>query len=120
MEGSGTRKSPAAVSGPLVGDGGMTTLLSPGSWGPSKGCRGGGWEEQPLALTDTLSQANVSLKRIQHFLSQDEIDPQCVERKTISPGLEIFTLAPPATLPLPQGPAPVLSPTPPTSQPWAP
>ncbi|XP_036912752.1 ATP-binding cassette sub-family C member 3 isoform X3 [Sturnira hondurensis] len=29
---------------------------------------------------------SVSLKRIQHFLSQDELDSQCVERKTITPG----------------------------------
>nr|XP_013004976.1 canalicular multispecific organic anion transporter 2 isoform X2 [Cavia porcellus] len=40
-------------------------------------------------LISGLTQANVSLKRIQHFLSQDEIDPQCVERKTISPGYTI-------------------------------
>ncbi|XP_037350168.1 ATP-binding cassette sub-family C member 3 [Talpa occidentalis] len=36
-----------------------------------------------------VTQTNVSLKRIQHFLSQDELDPQCVERKTISPGYAI-------------------------------
>ncbi|KAL1780294.1 canalicular multispecific organic anion transporter 2 [Sigmodon hispidus] len=37
-------------------------------------------------LISGLTQASVSLKRIQDFLSQDELDPQCVERKTISPG----------------------------------
>ncbi|XP_008059021.2 canalicular multispecific organic anion transporter 2, partial [Carlito syrichta] len=40
-------------------------------------------------LISTLAQTSVSLKRIQHFLSQDELDPQCVERKTISPGYAI-------------------------------
>uniref|UniRef100_A0A667IL47 ATP binding cassette subfamily C member 3 n=1 Tax=Lynx canadensis TaxID=61383 RepID=A0A667IL47_LYNCA len=33
-----------------------------------------------------LVQISLSLKRIQHFLSQDELDPHCVERKTITPG----------------------------------
>ncbi|XP_052614436.1 ATP-binding cassette sub-family C member 3 isoform X1 [Peromyscus californicus insignis] len=37
-------------------------------------------------LISGLTQASVSLKRIQDFLNQDELDPQCVERKTISPG----------------------------------
>ncbi|XP_034882734.1 canalicular multispecific organic anion transporter 2 [Mirounga leonina] len=37
-------------------------------------------------LISNLIQTSVSLKRIQHFLSQDELDPQCVERKTITPG----------------------------------
>ncbi|XP_050012615.1 ATP-binding cassette sub-family C member 3 [Alexandromys fortis] len=40
-------------------------------------------------LISGLTQASVSLKRIQDFLSQDELDPQCVERKTISPGYAI-------------------------------
>ncbi|XP_008836595.1 canalicular multispecific organic anion transporter 2 isoform X1 [Nannospalax galili] len=40
-------------------------------------------------LISNLTQTSVSLKRIQHFLSQDELDPQCVERKTISPGYAI-------------------------------
>ncbi|KAG8507864.1 Canalicular multispecific organic anion transporter 2 [Galemys pyrenaicus] len=40
-------------------------------------------------LISSLIQTNVSLKRIQHFLSQDELDPQCVERKNISPGYAI-------------------------------
>uniref|UniRef100_A0A4X2LV23 ATP binding cassette subfamily C member 3 n=1 Tax=Vombatus ursinus TaxID=29139 RepID=A0A4X2LV23_VOMUR len=33
-----------------------------------------------------LTQTSVSLKRIQHFLNHEELDPQCVETKTISPG----------------------------------
>ncbi|XP_052050863.1 ATP-binding cassette sub-family C member 3 isoform X2 [Apodemus sylvaticus] len=37
-------------------------------------------------LISGLTQTSVSLKRIQDFLNQDELDPQCVERKTISPG----------------------------------
>ncbi|XP_010618468.1 canalicular multispecific organic anion transporter 2 isoform X1 [Fukomys damarensis] len=37
-------------------------------------------------LITGMTQTNVSLKRIQHFLSQDELNPQCVERKTFSPG----------------------------------
>uniref|UniRef100_A0A2K5U2M2 ABC-type glutathione-S-conjugate transporter n=1 Tax=Macaca fascicularis TaxID=9541 RepID=A0A2K5U2M2_MACFA len=40
-------------------------------------------------LISNLTQASVSLKRIQQFLTQDELDPQCVERKTISPGYAI-------------------------------
>ncbi|XP_039332235.1 ATP-binding cassette sub-family C member 3 isoform X1 [Saimiri boliviensis] len=40
-------------------------------------------------LISNLTQASVSLKRIQHFLSQDELDTQCVERKIISPGYAI-------------------------------
>ncbi|XP_055982515.1 ATP-binding cassette sub-family C member 3 [Sorex fumeus] len=36
-----------------------------------------------------LIQSVVSLKRIQNFLSQDELDGQCVERKHISPGFAI-------------------------------
>ncbi|XP_023364920.1 canalicular multispecific organic anion transporter 2-like [Otolemur garnettii] len=37
-------------------------------------------------LFSFMAQTSVSLKRIQNFLSQDELDLQCVERKTISPG----------------------------------
>uniref|UniRef100_A0A8C2VPQ5 ATP binding cassette subfamily C member 3 n=1 Tax=Chinchilla lanigera TaxID=34839 RepID=A0A8C2VPQ5_CHILA len=40
-------------------------------------------------LISNLTQASVSLKRIQHFLSQDELDPHCVDRKNISPGYAI-------------------------------
>ncbi|KAM6175201.1 ATP-binding cassette sub-family C member 3 isoform 2-T2 [Erethizon dorsatum] len=40
-------------------------------------------------LITGLTQTSVSLKRIQHFLSQEELDPHCVERKTISPGYAI-------------------------------
>ncbi|CAO2644874.1 ATP-binding cassette sub-family C member 3, partial [Lemmus lemmus] len=42
-------------------------------------------------LISGLTQASVSLKRIQDFLNQDELDPQCVERKTISPGPKTLT-----------------------------
>ncbi|XP_066120060.1 ATP-binding cassette sub-family C member 3 isoform X1 [Saccopteryx bilineata] len=41
-------------------------------------------------LLSGLTQTSVSLKRIQHFLSQDELDPQCVERKTIAPGYAVI------------------------------
>ncbi|XP_014689382.3 ATP-binding cassette sub-family C member 3 isoform X1 [Equus asinus] len=37
-------------------------------------------------LISLMAQTSVSLKRIQHFLSQDELDFECVERKTIAPG----------------------------------
>ncbi|XP_064352147.1 ATP-binding cassette sub-family C member 3 isoform X2 [Camelus dromedarius] len=40
-------------------------------------------------LISNLAQISVSLKRIQHFLSQDELDPQCVERKIITPGYAV-------------------------------
>ncbi|XP_027481055.2 canalicular multispecific organic anion transporter 2 isoform X7 [Zalophus californianus] len=40
-------------------------------------------------LISNLIQTSVSLKRIQHFLNQDELDPQCVERKTITPGYAV-------------------------------
>ncbi|XP_032473157.1 canalicular multispecific organic anion transporter 2 isoform X5 [Phocoena sinus] len=40
-------------------------------------------------LISNLAQTSVSLKRIQHFLSQDELDSQCVERKTITPGYTV-------------------------------
>lgn len=43
----------------------------------------------PLVISH-LTQTSVSLKRIQHFLNQDEIDPQCVERKSITPGYAII------------------------------
>lgn len=55
---------------------------------PSQGKKGGAWEKLSLGLTHTFLQTSVSLKRIQNFLIQDELDPQCVERKTISPGPE--------------------------------
>lgn len=44
-----------------------------------------------VRLIHTLLQTSVSLKRIQDFLNQDELDPQCVERKTISPGPNTLT-----------------------------
>ncbi|NXN17823.1 MRP3 protein, partial [Indicator maculatus] len=34
----------------------------------------------------SLVQTSVSLKRIQEFLSHDELDPNCVERKAMAPG----------------------------------
>ncbi|XP_020828220.1 ATP-binding cassette sub-family C member 3 [Phascolarctos cinereus] len=37
-------------------------------------------------VISNLVQTSVSLKRIQHFLNHEELDPQCVETKTISPG----------------------------------
>ncbi|XP_004685060.1 PREDICTED: canalicular multispecific organic anion transporter 2 [Condylura cristata] len=37
----------------------------------------------------SLTQTSVSLKRIQHFLSQAQLDPRSVERKAISPGYAI-------------------------------
>ncbi|XP_049715652.1 ATP-binding cassette sub-family C member 3 isoform X2 [Elephas maximus indicus] len=40
-------------------------------------------------LISNTAQTSVSLKRIQHFLSQDELDNECVERKTIPPGYAI-------------------------------
>ncbi|KAJ6660365.1 hypothetical protein lerEdw1_017788 [Lerista edwardsae] len=36
-----------------------------------------------------LVQASVSLKRIQHFLSNGELDPNCVETKAITPGYAV-------------------------------
>lgn len=42
-------------------------------------------------LISGMTQTSVSLKRIQDFLNQDELDPQCVERKTISPGPNTLT-----------------------------
>ncbi|KAM6164011.1 ATP-binding cassette sub-family C member 3 isoform 1-T1 [Rhynchocyon petersi] len=40
-------------------------------------------------VISNMVQTSVSLKRIQHFLSQDELDPECVKRKAISPGYAI-------------------------------
>ncbi|KAM9597584.1 ATP-binding cassette sub-family C member 3 [Trichechus inunguis] len=40
-------------------------------------------------LISGMTQTSVSLKRIQHFLIQDELDTKCVERKTIPPGYAI-------------------------------
>uniref|UniRef100_A0A8C3LXP8 Canalicular multispecific organic anion transporter 2 n=1 Tax=Chrysolophus pictus TaxID=9089 RepID=A0A8C3LXP8_CHRPC len=40
-------------------------------------------------VISNIAQTSVSLKRIQQFLSHDELDPNCVERKVIAPGKEI-------------------------------
>ncbi|NXE48712.1 MRP3 protein, partial [Casuarius casuarius] len=40
-------------------------------------------------VISNLAQTSVSLKRIQQFLSHDELDPNCVERKAIAPGYAI-------------------------------
>ncbi|XP_071430083.1 ATP-binding cassette sub-family C member 3 isoform X3 [Pithys albifrons albifrons] len=37
-------------------------------------------------VISNIAQTSVSLKRIQHFLSHDELDPNCVETKVIAPG----------------------------------
>ncbi|NWS94623.1 MRP3 protein, partial [Mionectes macconnelli] len=37
-------------------------------------------------VISNIAQTSVSLKRIQQFLSHDELDPNCVEKKVISPG----------------------------------
>ncbi|NXM27118.1 MRP3 protein, partial [Oxyruncus cristatus] len=37
-------------------------------------------------VISNIAQTSVSLKRIQQFLSHDELDPNCVETKVISPG----------------------------------
>ncbi|XP_043820736.1 ATP-binding cassette sub-family C member 3 [Dromiciops gliroides] len=37
-------------------------------------------------VISNLAQTSVSLKRIQQFLNHEELDPQCVETRTISPG----------------------------------
>ncbi|NXG87129.1 MRP3 protein, partial [Stercorarius parasiticus] len=37
-------------------------------------------------VISNIAQTSVSLKRIQQFLSHDELDPNCVERKVIAPG----------------------------------
>ncbi|XP_052544029.1 ATP-binding cassette sub-family C member 3 isoform X4 [Tympanuchus pallidicinctus] len=36
-------------------------------------------------VISSIAQTSVSLKRIQQFLSHDELDPNCVERKVIAP-----------------------------------
>nr|XP_006125161.1 canalicular multispecific organic anion transporter 2 isoform X3 [Pelodiscus sinensis] len=40
-------------------------------------------------VISNLAQTSVSLKRIQQFLSHDELDPNCVETKVITPGCAI-------------------------------
>uniref|UniRef100_A0A8C9FWN7 ABC-type glutathione-S-conjugate transporter n=1 Tax=Pavo cristatus TaxID=9049 RepID=A0A8C9FWN7_PAVCR len=40
-------------------------------------------------VISNIAQTSVSLKRIQQFLSHDELDPNCVEREVIAPGREI-------------------------------
>ncbi|NXR26113.1 MRP3 protein, partial [Cinclus mexicanus] len=40
-------------------------------------------------VISNLAQTSVSLKRIQQFLSHDELDPNCVETKVIAPGTAI-------------------------------
>ncbi|NXC45150.1 MRP3 protein, partial [Penelope pileata] len=40
-------------------------------------------------VISNLAQTSVSLKRIQQFLSHDELDPNCVETKVIAPGYAI-------------------------------
>ncbi|NXG29334.1 MRP3 protein, partial [Dromaius novaehollandiae] len=40
-------------------------------------------------VISNLAQTSVSLKRIQQFLSHDELDPNCVQRKAIAPGCAI-------------------------------
>ncbi|KFR15692.1 Canalicular multispecific organic anion transporter 2, partial [Opisthocomus hoazin] len=40
-------------------------------------------------LISNIAQTSVSLKRIQQFLSHDELDPNCVETKVIAPGKAI-------------------------------
>ncbi|XP_014733665.1 PREDICTED: canalicular multispecific organic anion transporter 2 [Sturnus vulgaris] len=40
-------------------------------------------------VISNMAQASVSLKRIQQFLSHDELDPNCVETKAIAPGIAI-------------------------------
>ncbi|XP_056672583.1 ATP-binding cassette sub-family C member 3 isoform X2 [Monodelphis domestica] len=40
-------------------------------------------------VISNLAQTSVSLKRIQHFLNHEELDTQCVDKKTISPGYAI-------------------------------
>uniref|UniRef100_A0A8C4MFN1 Multidrug resistance-associated protein 1 n=1 Tax=Equus asinus asinus TaxID=83772 RepID=A0A8C4MFN1_EQUAS len=55
-------------------------------------------------LISLMAQTSVSLKRIQHFLSQDELDFECVERKTIAPGLDSLYLGcPPLNIQVPKG-----------------
>ncbi|EMP33031.1 Canalicular multispecific organic anion transporter 2 [Chelonia mydas] len=40
-------------------------------------------------VISNLAQTSVSLKRIQQFLSHDELDPNCVETKVVTPGYTI-------------------------------
>ncbi|KAG2460889.1 ATP-binding cassette sub-family C member 3 isoform X3 [Polypterus senegalus] len=40
----------------------------------------------------SIVQAAVSLKRIQHFLNHDELDPESVDRKNISPGYAVSVM----------------------------
>ncbi|NWX84061.1 MRP3 protein, partial [Nothoprocta pentlandii] len=40
-------------------------------------------------VISNIAQTSVSLKRIQQFLSHDELDPNCVETKAIAPGCAI-------------------------------
>ncbi|XP_060108083.1 ATP-binding cassette sub-family C member 3 [Heteronotia binoei] len=40
-------------------------------------------------VISNIAQASVSLKRIQHFLSHDELDPNSVETKLITPGYAV-------------------------------
>nr|XP_042697003.1 voltage-dependent T-type calcium channel subunit alpha-1G isoform X14 [Chrysemys picta bellii] len=40
-------------------------------------------------VISNLAQTSVSLKRIQQFLSHDELDPNCVETKVVTPGYAI-------------------------------
>uniref|UniRef100_A0A6I8P857 ABC-type glutathione-S-conjugate transporter n=1 Tax=Ornithorhynchus anatinus TaxID=9258 RepID=A0A6I8P857_ORNAN len=52
-------------------------------------------------VISNLTQTSVSLKRIQQFLNHDELDPDCVDTKTISPDLlPIFTFPPPHSIEL--------------------
>uniref|UniRef100_A0A8D2LB62 ATP binding cassette subfamily C member 3 n=1 Tax=Varanus komodoensis TaxID=61221 RepID=A0A8D2LB62_VARKO len=46
-------------------------------------------------VISNVAQASVSLKRIQHFLSHDELDPNCVETKLITPVLLVGKCARP-------------------------
>lgn len=93
-------------AGPYLGPQGVQPHA--GSWGSGKCKRE--WDRKSTApgLTQTLLQTSVSLKRIQHFLNQDEFDPQCVERKTITPGPDTLTWAALATAPAPVNPHPKL------------
>lgn len=74
--------APEPVSGPSGGSASPRKLGARQVWRE--------WDRKSTAsrMTHTLLQTSVSLKRIQHFLNQDELDPQCVERKTITPGLD--------------------------------
>ncbi|XP_051774742.1 ATP-binding cassette sub-family C member 3 isoform X3 [Erpetoichthys calabaricus] len=43
-------------------------------------------------VISSIVQAAVSLKRIQHFLNHDELDPESVDRKNISPGYAVSVM----------------------------